>query len=287
MKFLICFALLSVLAVNADAFFDLSHNWSALRVSWYVNPLSSWGFDKMPRDLADNTAFEKKDDMCATGNGKFFGQRYWYKQDPTVILLYDKNGIIAGIQTSFPKTKYTPPAHLKDKYYIDDGDFWTLTAYFVEPSTICTEGRSKADLSTQGTGTGLWLQYGQDPIKDSFHVPNTEAEMKEKNPNWGHGRCFWTMGKHYWYNVSQTMDCDDFVPNCILYNGGKLTAFCFATGANLIESSNRFDSPAPANKVLDKFFDSTPDCFFKNPNYFLVSTMHVYFIDSPRLTAHC
>jgi len=280
MKFLICSTLLSVLAANAHADSD----WTSLKVSWYFNPLSSWGFDAMPRDLANNTAFEKKDDMCANG-GKFLGQRYWYKKDPTVILLYDKNGIIAGLQTAFPKAEYFPPDHLKEKYYIEDGDLWTLTAYFVDPSTICTQGRSKSDLASQGTGTGLWLQYGPDPVKDSVHIPNDEAEMKKTK--WGHGKCYWTMGMHYWYNVSQDMNCDDFVPNCILYNGGKLSAFCFATGANLILSSKRFDSPAPLNIVLNKFFDRTPDCFFKQPNYFLVSTMHVFFTPDPRNTSHC
>jgi len=30
----------------------------------------------------------------------FRGQRYWFKNDPATILLFDKNGYIAGIQTS-------------------------------------------------------------------------------------------------------------------------------------------------------------------------------------------
>jgi len=282
MKFII-FSFLAV-AVNAN-YFDLSHNWNALRVSWYANPLSSWGFDKMPRHLAENKAFEKKDDMCADGGKKFVGHRYWYKQDPTLILLFDRNGIIAGIQTAALKSKFSPPENLKGKYYIDDGDFWTLTSYFVDPSTICNQGRTKEQLDKEGTGVGLWLQYGQDPIKDSVQIPTNETDMK--NTKWGSGKCFYTMGQHYWYDVSKDMSCNDFVPNCLLYNKGKLTGFCFAKNANLIDQSNRYDSPAPKNSVVKKFMDPVPDCFFKDPSYSLVSTMHVYFIESPRVTSWC
>jgi len=275
--------ILAVLFFVSAAYADPS--WNGLRVTWAANPFSKWGFDAMPRDLAANTQFEKKDDMCADGGKKFLGQRYWYQKDPTLILLYDKNGIIAGVQQSYPKSRYQAPEHLKGKYYLDDGDYWSLATYFVDPSTICGDGRKKEDLVSQGTGTGLWMQYGPDPIKDSVKMPDTEEEMKKTK--WGHGKCFLTMGMHYWYNVSQTMDCDDFVPNCILYNGGKLNAFCFSTGANLIDLSNRFDSPAPLNIALHNFFDSVPDCFFKDPRYWLSSTMHVYFNDSPRTTSNC
>jgi len=281
MKFIILFFL--AVAVNAN-YFDLSHNWKALRVSWYANPVSSWGFDKMPRHLAESKAFQQKDDMCADGGKKFVGYRYWYKQDPALILLFDRNGVIAGLQTSAPKSKFTPPANLKDKYYIDDGDYWTLTSYFVDPSTIC-KGRTSEDLEKQGTGTGLWLQYGQDPIKDSIRIPTNEADIKETN--WGSGKCFYTMGQHYWLNVSKGMDCGDFVPNCLLYNKGKLTGFCFAKNVNLVDQSNRYDSPAPTNKVVGKFLNPVPDCMFKDPSYFQLSTLHVYFTQGPRLTSWC
>jgi hypothetical protein len=87
---------------------DTSHDWKALRLSWYANALNPWAFNSVPRSLDDNKDFTLKDDMCANGDGKFFGQRYWYKGDPTAILLFDKNGIIAGIQTSVEKKQIRP-----------------------------------------------------------------------------------------------------------------------------------------------------------------------------------
>jgi len=243
----------------------------------------------MPRDLADNTQFEKKDDLCADGGKKFLGQRYWYKQDPTFMLLFDKNGIIAGMQNSMLKSKYTPPAQLQ-KYYGDDGDYWTLTAYVVDPSIICSQGRSKADLASQGTGTGLWLQYGPDPIQDSIKLPDSEEEMKKTL--WGNGKCLKSMGMHYWYNQSLGSNCDDLLPNCILYNGGKLNAFCFSTAANLapidpLADPNRWDWPSPTALILRTVMDPVPTCFFTNPKYWVQGTVHVYFTDDAQHQDNC
>jgi len=283
MKFVILALMVSASAVNGLLFPDLSLNWSALRVSWYANPLSPWGFDGVPRSLDENKEiFQLKDDQCAAGGQKFLGQRYWYKQDPSLILLFDKNGIIAGIQTSALKSKFTPYPDLM-KYYMDDGDYWTLTAYFVDPSTICTTGRTKEDLQSQGTGTGLWLQFGPNAVTDSVSIPVKEDDIKQTK--WGYGKCFYTMGQHYWYNVSKGMDCGDFLPNCLLYNKGQLTGFCFAT--NAILPSDRYDSPSPTNKVVNKFLDPVPDCFFSDKSYAKLSTLHVYFIDSPQLSSWC
>jgi len=281
MKSVILATLLSALAVQAHLP-DFSLNWSALRVSWYANPLSSWAFDGVPRTLEENNQFVLLDDQCAAGGQKFVGQRYWFNQDPSVILLFDKNGIIAGIQSAAPKSEFTPESGLL-KYYIDDGDYWTLTAYFVDPSTICTQGRTPDDLQKQGTGTGLWLQYGPNAIKDSVNIPNAEKDIK--NSKWGFGKCFYTMGQHYWYNVSKSQDCGDFVPNCLLYNQGKLTGFCFAKNAVL--ESQRYDNPAPTAPVVKAFLDPVPDCFFSDPSYSKLSTIHVFFIDQPQLTSWC
>jgi charged multivesicular body protein 7 len=300
MKLIIFATLVLCLAVNADVLgkingvgekikeaIDFSHDWNALKVSWWADP--RWGFDKLPRTLAENNGdFELKDDQCATGGGKFVGQRYWHKKDPALILLFDKNGIIAGVQTSSLKANFTPYAKMINKNYIDDGDFWTLTAYFVDPSKICSEGRTTEQLLSEGTGTGLWLQQGP-TATNSIKIPMTETEMRQTK--WGYGKCFPTMGQHYWYNVSKDMDCDDFVPNCILYNHGKLTAFCFAKNnldySTPLRYKYGYDNPAPKNTQLHLFLNPVPDCFFKEASYKVASTMHFYFIESPKAASWC
>jgi len=271
-----------LLAVAAQAsLFDTS-SWDSLRVTWNMVPFKGW--DKVPRQISEMKGdFVLKDDLCATGKGHIVGKRYWYKEDPALMLLYDKNGFIAGIQTAILKSKFTPPAPLQNKNYADDGDYWTLSAYFIDPSLICGAGRSQEEFNKTGTGTGLWIQMGPNAVTDSYHVPSTENEIKTSK--WGFGKCFWTMGQHYWYNITKDMSCNDVVPNCLLYNGGKLTAFCFATNGDF--PSDRYDWPHPTNTVVNKFMNPEPDCFFTDPTYKTQSTVHIYFNDNARLTSLC
>ena len=278
--------ILSVLFFASAAhsfFFGSGPDWNGLRVTWSPNPLSTWAFDSMPRTLDENQYgdFRPRDDQCKIANAKFLGQRLWYKQDPAVILLYDTKGTIAGIQTSSPKSSYTPPASSTGRGYVDDGDYWTLTAYFVDPKTICAAGRTKDQLASEGTGTGLWFQTGPDPLRNIFRAPNSEEEIKKTN--WKYTTCFPTMGDHYWYNVSKDLPCADFVPVCLMYNSGRLTAFCFAFNADL--PSYRYEKSSPLTSWAT--INPTPDCFYKEPSFQSLSSIHIYLIDNPRTGSLC
>jgi len=255
-----------------------SPEWTSLKVTYSFDPTSPWGFAEMPLDLnGDLGGFHFRDDQCKVGKS-FLGQRYWYKDDPSISLLFDTKGIIAGMQTSIAKSDFTPPAVQTNRQFLDDGDYWTITAYFVDPNIICGQGRTPEDLKKEGTGTGLWLQNGPDPIKDSVLIPMNEADLK--NTAWTPGKCFKTQGMHYWYNVTETMSCDNFLPNCLMYNGGRLNVFCFAPSTVL--SSPRFEHPTAEH--ASGFIDPVQDCFF-DPDYNL-STIHVYFINDHN-TAQC
>ena len=72
-------------------------------------------------------------------------------------------------------------------------DVYVLTAYFVDPSTICTAGRDASRLKKEGTGTGLWLQNGTDPIQNSFQSPVQESDIG--STKWVKGACFPSMGR--------------------------------------------------------------------------------------------
>lgn len=269
---------LLVIATCTDA-----AEWDGLRVTWSLNPFSKWGFNSLPRKVTDLTKdFKLRDDQCSTANAKFLGKRYWYQEDPAVTLLFDKNGIIAGIQTSAPKSVYPqPPAPVANHQYVEDGDHWTLTAYFVDPSIICGSGRSDDDFVKQGTGVGLWLQMGPNPVKDSVKIPSTEKEVQQTK--WKLGHCFVTMGNHYWHNVTKDMNCENFLPYCLLYNKGKLTAFCFSMNAQL--TSPRYEHPPEGSAKM--FIDPVPDCFSTVESYKKPSTMHVYMVDNARTSSWC
>jgi len=283
--------LLMVSASQASIIGLLTHKWEALRVSWYGNP-TKWhlpplnrgpAFDPMPRQLSEIKTWEVRDDLCATGGGKLVGQRYWLKKDPVLNLLFDKNGYIAGVTTSIPKSKFTPPAALKDKNYQDDGDYWTLAAYFIDPKLICGAGRTKEEFEKTGTGSGLYIQTGPNAATDYYFAPAEESDIKKSM--WGSGKCFPTMGQHYWFNITKDMPCTNIVPNCILYTHGKLDAFCFAINGDF--ESDRYDNPKPTNDKIKLFMEPLPSCFYTEPSYKILSTLHVYFSDNPPLTSLC
>jgi len=241
--------------------------WDDLRTTFGINPFSKIDFAEQPRDLhQDLQGFTLMDNMCS-GTQQFLGQRYWSNNDPALILLFDVNGYIAGIQTAVPKTSgYLPVAPMLGTYILEEKDYFKQTVYFVDPAIVCTTGRSSDDFANQGTGTDLYIQNGPNATTDYFKVPMNEYEIKLTN--WGFGKCFFEMGMHYWYNTSANMDCKDFVPYCLLYNGGKLNAFCFAVNYN-VQGTQRYEHPTIQNDVA--FMEAVPKCF-NSPQ----STLHVY-----------
>lgn len=269
--------LLTLFGGSLAFLFDGDNKWNDLKVTWNINPLSSNAFVSMPRNVNhDAMGFVRLDSFC-NGNqpkGPFAGIRYWKNNDPAVILLYDVNGIIAGIQTAVPKSSYphVPPPNNGHPLLDDGAGNWVLTAYFVDPKTICNGGRNPGDLNTQGTGTGLYLQNGTDPMSNLIHVPMDEQKLATET-KWTLGHCFYTMGDHYWYNVRRDMPCDQFFPVFLLYNSKKLNAFGWAM--NTMLSSPRYEHPT--YDVLTKFINPVPDCFKTDPNYQQLSTMHIYF----------
>jgi len=85
------------------------------------------------------------------------------------------------------------------------------------------------------------------------------------------------MGKHYWYEISSTMKCDDFAPFFVMFNGGKLTTFAVGFGANvLLDGPNSRYEHAPKFVVRANFEARTlPQCLMEDA--VKVSTMHFFF----------
>jgi hypothetical protein len=72
-------------------------------------------------------------------------------------------------------------------------DVYILTAYFVDPKTICQSAENTSARVTEFTGTGVWLQNGTDPIQDSFSIPISQSDVNQTK--WVQGACFPSMGK--------------------------------------------------------------------------------------------
>jgi len=268
--------LLSCLAFFAPstAFLFAQNKWNGLEVTFGINPLDSNVFASLPRTQSEATSGGWTKVADCDNTGKFRGVRFVKNNDYAVVLLFDVNGYIAGIQCSIAKSGLPsdyPPAKQRGHLFQDDGAHHTLTAYFVDPSTICTTGRSSVDFANDGTGTGLFLQNGSNPLTQSIHIPSQEQAVTHSA--WTKGHCFPAMGVHYWYSVSTDMSCDDFQPVFLLYNEGRLTAFGWAMGVG--QTSSRFEHPPHAS--FSAFLNPVPKCL---DNYAALSTMHIY------MTAH-
>ncbi|XP_078669994.1 uncharacterized protein LOC144910589 [Branchiostoma floridae x Branchiostoma belcheri] len=265
--------------VAAEGFLYNDVDWSDLKVTWGANPFSHQYFQSVPRKesdakAADWTAFHSGTEC----NGAFYnGYRFIKDNDPAVMLLFDKNGYIAGIQMGAQKDKVpagTPSQYIQSLWN-DDDDMYVITAYFVDPATICTTGRTEEDFDQHGTGTDLYIQNGTTPAS-LIRIPKSESGLA--GTAWTKGGCFYTMGRHYWYNVSRDMDCDRFFPVFLMYNSGDLNGFGWDMNANL--DSPRYEHPPAA--ALGLFFDEEPACLPDLANRGL-TTQHIYLDNTPQL----
>jgi len=274
---------LALAVASTQALFGGSNGkWDGLEVTWGINPFSSINFATLPRTTQEAassgfTPFPGGAQCMSGSQGQFAGYRYWVNNDPAVILLFDVNGYIAGIQTAIDTTAvdFKPTTQLAGHPFIQDGNYLVLTAYFVDPSVICTTGRSADDYNNQGSGNALYFQNGTNPMKNSINIPLLEGGMG--STQWSQGKCFWTMGLHYWYNVRTDMTCDEFFPFFVLYNGGRVNGFGFAI--NTMLTSTRYEHPTPTD--AKQFIAPYPDCFQTDPTFAKLSTMHVYLSSSP------
>lgn len=259
--------------------------WTSLRVTWGLNIFSARVFAKLPRTevKAKRDGFAKLAGDCS---GKFLGKRYIKGLDTAAVVLYDKNGYVAGMQSGIPKSEADKfnssfsfadsPAFQLDR--IGEEEIYFATVYFVDPSTICTRGRSQAQYYEQGTGTGLYLQNGSYPIQDSIRVPLYEKDIS--GTRWVKGGCFRSMGVHYWYNMDKNFDCQNMFPYTTIYNRGKLTSFAFVF-PGYYKFSSRFEHP-PKSSFGDFLPNPVPQCVYdeyKRSGGF--STLHVYFSIRP------
>ncbi|UJR25952.1 hypothetical protein I4U23_007300 [Adineta vaga] len=181
--------------------------WNSLRTTWGPNPFSSHYYVKQPLTIED----AKKDgfEQISTGcQGKFLGQRFIQGKDVSLVLIYDSKGFIAGTQMAIPASL------INEKYYkfseqkmfnrdtIAGIDVYILTAYFVDPKTIC-QSDENSNLRKKGSiGTGLWLQNGTDPIQNSFSIPLDQSDADQTK--WVQGACFPSMGKNSEYPLQKS-----------------------------------------------------------------------------------
>eukprot|EP00794_Sanderia_malayensis_P018264 gene18264-20084_t len=217
----------------------------------------------MTEDDAKDDGWQKTDNLACDGHSYFVGVRYQKGRDT---LLYDSQGVLAGIQGTLASTTIVSTKY-KDMVTLDQDGLRYVTAYFTNPSTICKNPNRKSGC----VGDALYIQNGKTP-QSVYRVPLAESGLA--GSKWVKGKCFVGMGQHYWYNVSREMNCaTDFFPAFLLYdNNGKLAAFGWAFGGDA--QNAHFEHPPV--KYLGYFFQpaTQPKCL---ASYNIRSTQHIYF----------
>lgn len=283
MKFILAavFVACSIFAVTAE-----DPAWSDLRGSFLIG--KDEGFAQFPRTIREELF--STENWASTGNdcsngGKFSGNQYVKNNDYSVGLLYDVNGVIAGIQMLIPHDvvlsenntlKYGEVPMYANATYNNE-EYFVLTAYFVDPSTICSTGRSDDALTTGGTGSGLWIQNGDSVLE----VPQTRPEGEDAvSTGWTQNNCFPAMGYHNFYKMNEyePQECTKMQPIFGLYNRDlELHGFGFITPGTIINP--RFEQPpATAIKLI---LGNTPQCVLDIEEKIGVSSLHVYFAPRP------
>ncbi|GFN89438.1 hypothetical protein PoB_001594400, partial [Plakobranchus ocellatus] len=235
-----------------------SPDWNSLRVKWGLDIFESFYTQPRTVDEAKQQGYRLiGPDKCGASK-TYNGLAYVKGDDPTVTLLFDINGYIAGIQTAIrlsdeQRTGF-PPKSLRPPFVLDgkDNNRYVLTVYFTDPSKICTEGRSKEQFEEEGTGENLWIQTGSSPSE----VMKVAKNQDEISAPWVEGKCFTTMGHHYWYNTTADMDCDELLPVFLLYNGGRLNGFGFVSLADM--ESKYYEHPEYG--IFKIFMKEVPKC---------------------------
>jgi len=262
--------------------------WDGLRVTFGSAP-SEVFFANMPRTANEATTggWQSVSSTC-TNLGQYAGYRYRLQNDNSINLLFDRNGIIAGIQALLPHDEIMN--HPNNPYRFDlvpmfqnetiAGRLYVvLTAYFVHPETICTIGRTVDDLINQGTGTGLWFQNGQNP-NALINVPRMRAAASQLG--WTDCECFPGMGLHNFFEVHrwQETNCDRVQPTQVTFNlDEEMTGFVFQISGP--STSTRFETPPNAALYAIIGPERIPQCILDNNTAFGFSSIHVYMVDQP------
>jgi len=278
---------LAVVAVSAEK------KWTNLKVHFSANPLSKYYYQTQPRLLSAlkaNKWTNLSGNDCTNG-GKYNGFRYVENDEQGMALLFDVQGTIAGIQQILYKNQLSAnnkfsfdkvPAYNPDT--LNGEEVYVITAYFVDPSTICTSGRSASDLNgASGTGTLTQIQTGPTPASLKV-LPRQRAEAIAQS--WTENKCFIGMGYHNFYNVESfaATNCSEIFPIFGLYdNNGDQIGFGFvAVGTS---ESKHFEHPPATAVKLIVGADKVPQCLLDTASSPGLSTMHVFFTNFPQTYA--
>lgn len=256
-----------VMVVSARTYWHRSRNADPVTPEWDKLSVTWMKWDEIPLTVSDAVAKGwSLRDKCQA-RAYFQGRRYIRNGDLTLMLLFDANDKIAGIQTGIPTSTVCKRMGSPWKR---ENDSYVVTAYFKDPSLICSH---RYDSEAKYFGDRLLIQKSS-KANGFVQVPLLERGLL--GGMWTKGECFWSMGKMYWYDLLNVFDCNSLFPVFVMYTNGVLNGFGWILPFKL-------DNPRfvhPTNVSFPYLFkrDTIPACFWTADH---LSMMHVYLDSNP------
>jgi charged multivesicular body protein 7 len=274
------------LSLGFIAMSSADQKWFNLRTTWMFNPLDSLAFAPQPRTVAEaeGEGWIELDNQCDVAGAKFAGRRFVRSaSDIQMVLLFDINGFIAGVQSP------VPVANTYNNQYFDYDasaaynldvisgvDAYVTTIYFVEPSIICSTGRTQEEYDVDGTGNGLWFQNGADYSAENLVVAPLTEDAAVAEGRWYKHFCFLNMGNHFFeYDHTPDQDCGKIFPAQLVYEDNNLKGFVWQHVADM--EGDRWEKPD--GLAIGAIVDRPPSCPIPLTETPGLRTMHFYLVD--------
>lgn len=257
--------------------------WNDLKTTFSINPLDSNGFKSHPRTIVEAVKQGWKPEKDCSTPG-VIGNRYIYKDDPALLLVFDSTGYIAGVASSIPQgLPLGFPSAQQAEYMRKEGNRYTYNFFFMDPKQVCN-----------GVNPGKALSETGDRIvivgdKKNLTMPLTEAEV-QRDSFWTKGKCFFGMGQHYWANLkgiplTKSAKSEEVFPFFMMYNDGKLNVVALFSSVPITSPTGRFESPPNTEAFWTTQFVETPT--FLTAQGVPPNSLHVFLDSNPRITNNC
>lgn len=186
-----------------------------------------------------------------------------------ITIYFGRSGQISGIGVDIWGDV---PTQLQNKFFFKNGD----NRWHIDVSFRSTEAIDSSAFSDFRLGDRLIINQG----KTNYSLPLTEQDAI--NRNFQKGACFYSMGTHYFQDLttkddSLTWQGYNLLPVVPMFHNGVINAFFFASTLYQQKmfppNSNEWEPiPLPNFAMCKNFCNS--DCTWKDTN--LWSTMHIY-----------
>ncbi|XP_028176483.1 uncharacterized protein LOC114364502 [Ostrinia furnacalis] len=222
------------------------------------------------------------------------------QNDVVLCALYDDNGDVAGLQIALPTDSYTgavldwatqgytywtAPANSNGQVR----NYWTLQQYFVSEATLKKSKEERRASRVAGRvlqENAVWVTgFNGDLMRISG---NANEVTDTATTHFTKQACIILMGRHYYYNMTTATQCrsDTLLPWFPLLDVGtdQLIGMGFTSFGQLPANAlvkDYFERPNVSNVKL--IVPDGPECLFELADSPGLTTMHIYYVDSPWL----